>query len=107
MREISDIDRPAELDDEAIPFAAAHTTPARKVARRARKRRRNSMVAVLALIYAVGAVAAGAFGQDTYLFAWLLTGPALLMAARALRRWSSARADHRPDHRPDRPRRDL
>lgn len=84
--DISEIDEPPpSLDDGDVPF---ETPPGRAASPRPRKRKkkRGSLIGVLAIAYAAGAVGIGAFDhRGLYLFAWLVTGPALYAAARAFR----------------------
>jgi len=88
MREIEDPGEIARLDDDDTPFETPPGAPARKARGRARpKKKRPSIVlfSVLAIVYALGAAAAGIIGHDLLLLTWLVAGPVIVMITRAFR----------------------
>ncbi len=83
--DISEVDEIPSLDDGGIPFEAP---PGRVAPQRPRKRKkkRGSLIGLLAIAYALGALGIGAIDHGgLYLFAWLVTGPVLYAAARKFR----------------------
>jgi hypothetical protein len=82
----SETDDLASLDDGDVPFEAppGRMSPPRP---RKRKKKRSSLIAFLALLYAAGAAGIGAVDNGGwYLLAWLVTVPMMYGAVRALRR---------------------
>ena len=83
--------RPAELDAGDVPFETVPGRGAAKVHGRARPKKKRPSIALfgfLAIVYALGAAAAGIIGHDLLLLAWLVAGPVIVMIIRALRRSS-------------------
>ena len=92
LRDISESDeskqRPAELDADDIPFETVPGRGVRKPRGRVRAKKERTPVAFfgfLAIVYALGAAAAGVIGHDLLLLAWLVAGPVIVMIVRALR----------------------
>ncbi len=89
---ISDLDKSddiATLDDGDVPFEApAGQQPARPAPKinRKRKKKRTPLIALLAIVYAIGAVGIGAVDEGGfYLLAWLVSVPLLYALGRTLR----------------------